>query len=52
MVKANGPDVVKNFEEKFKDIGVEGKRKSLKDFATHYTEIPPQLIIQKLNRNR
>ena len=41
VVKANGPDVVKNFEEKFKEIRVEGKRKSLKDSTTHYTEIPP-----------
>ena len=41
VVKTNGPDVVKNFEEKFKDIRVEGKRKSLKDSATHYTENPP-----------
>ena len=41
VVKTNGPDVVKNFEEKFKEIRVEGKRKSLKDNATHYTESPP-----------
>ena len=52
VVKVNGPDVVKNFEEKFKEIRVEGKRKSLKDSATHYTESPPQLITQKLNKNR
>ena len=52
VVKVNGPDVVKNFEEKFKEIRVEGKRKSLKDTATHYTESPPQLITQKPNRNR
>ena len=41
VVKENGPDVIKNFEEKFKEIRVEGKRKSLKDSATHYTESPP-----------
>ena len=41
VVKVNGPDVVKNFEEKFKEIRVEGKRKSLKDSTTHYTECPP-----------
>ncbi len=41
VVKVNGPDVVKNFEEKFKEIRVEGKRKSLKDSTTHYTESPP-----------
>ena len=35
VVKTNGPDVVKNFEEKFKEIRVEGKRKCLKDTATH-----------------
>ena len=52
VVKENGPDVVKNFEEKFKEIRVEGKRKSLKDSATHYTETPPQLITRKLSKNR
>ena len=41
VVKTNGPDVVKNFEEKFKEIRVEGKRKSFKDSATNYTETPP-----------
>ena len=38
IVKTNGPDVVKNFEEKFKEIRVEGKRKSFKDSVTNYTE--------------
>ena len=41
VVKVNGPDVVKNFEEKFKEIRVEGKRKSLKDSTTLYTETLP-----------
>ena len=41
VVKVNGPDVVENFEKKFKEIRVEGKRKSLKDSTTHYTESPP-----------
>ena len=41
IVKTNGPDVVKNFEEKFKEIRVEGKRKSFKDSVTNYTETPP-----------
>ena len=41
VVKTNDLEVVKNFEEKFKEIRVEGKRKSLKDTATHYTESPP-----------
>ena len=41
VVKVNDPDVVKNFEEKFKEIRVEGKRKSLKDSATYYTKSPP-----------
>ena len=52
VIKVNGPYVVKNFEEKFKEIRVEGKRKSLKDSATHYTETPPQLITRKLSKNR
>ena len=52
VVKTNGPDVVKNFEEKFKEIRVEGKRKSLKDSATNYTETPPQLTTLKLSRHR
>ena len=40
-MKTNGPDVVKNFEEKFKEIRVEGKRKTFKESATNYTETPP-----------
>ena len=52
VVKINGPDVVKNFEEKFKEIRVEGKRKSLKDSATNYTETPPQLTTPKPSRHR
>ena len=41
VVKENGPAVVDNFEKKFKEIRVEGKRKSLKESTTHYTESPP-----------
>ena len=41
VVKENGQTVVQNFERKFKEIRVEGKRKSLKDSTTHYTESPP-----------
>ena len=41
IVKTNGPDVMKNFEEKFKEIRVEGKRKTFKDSVTNYTETPP-----------
>ena len=52
VVKTNGPDVMKNFEEKFKEIRVEGKRKSLKDSVTHYTETAPQLTTRRLSRNR
>ena len=42
IVKTGGPDVVKNFEEKFKEIRVEGKRKTFKDAVTNYTESPPK----------
>ena len=52
VVKTNSPEVVKNFEEKFKEIRVEGKRKSLKDSATNYTETPPQLTTLKPSRHR
>merc|ERR1712215_202287 len=38
VVKENGPAVVENFEKKFKEIRVEGKRKSLKESATLYSE--------------
>ena len=41
IVKTNDPDVVKNFEEKFKEIRVEGKSKTFKDSVTNYTETPP-----------
>ena len=52
VMKTNGPDIVQNFEEKFKEIRVEGKRKSLKDSATNYTETPPQLTTPKQSRHR
>ena len=41
VVKENGQDVVQNFENKFKEIRVEGKRKSLKESTALYTERPP-----------
>ena len=41
VVKENGQTVVQNFERKFKEIRVEGKRKSLKESTTLYTEKPP-----------
>ena len=41
VVKDNGQTVVQNFERKFKEICVEGKRKSLKESTTLYTEKPP-----------
>ena len=47
VVKVNGPDVVNNFEEKFKDIRVEGKRKSLRDSVTHYNETPPVNLLHR-----
>ena len=28
VVKENGPDVVENFEKKFKEVKIEGRRKS------------------------
>ena len=31
VVKENGPAIVQNFERKFKEIWIEGKRKSLKE---------------------
>ena len=41
VVKENGQAVVQNFERKFKEICVEGKRKSLKESTALYTERPP-----------
>ena len=41
VVKENGPAIVQNFEKKFKEIRVEGKRKSLKESTALYTERPP-----------
>ena len=40
VVKDNSLDVVKNFEKKFKEIRVEGKRKSLSS-STMFTETLP-----------
>ena len=39
-MKENGQAVVQNFERKFKEIRIEGKRKSLKESTTLYTEKP------------
>ena len=41
VVKENSQDVVQNFEQKFKEIHVEGKRKSLNAFSTLYTDKLP-----------
>ena len=46
VVKEGGPDVVENFEKKFKEIRIKGKRKAVLSSAmftkklprTHYTE--------------
>ena len=46
VVKENGPDVVENFEKKFKEVKIEGKRKylsfspmfTLTIQSTYYTE--------------
>ena len=40
VVKENGPDVVENFEKKFKEVKIEGKRKSLSS-STMFTETLP-----------
>ena len=42
VVKENSEDVVQNFEQKFKEIRVEGKRKSLNASSTLYADkLPP-----------
>ena len=41
VVKENSEDVVENFEQKFKEIRVEGKRKSLNSSSTLYTDKLP-----------
>ena len=41
VVKENSQDVVQNFEQKFKEICVEGKRKSLNASSTLYTDKLP-----------
>ena len=41
IVKENGENVVHNFEQKFKEICVEGKRKSLHAPSTLYTNKLP-----------
>ena len=41
VVKENSEDVVENFEQKFKEIHVEGKRKSLNSSSTLYTDKLP-----------
>ena len=46
VVKEGGPDVVENFEKKFKEMKIKGKRKAVSSSAmfteqlprTHYTE--------------
>ena len=41
IVKENSEDVVQNFEQKFKEICVEGKRKSLNASSTLYVDKLP-----------
>ena len=41
IVKTNSEDVVENFEQKFKEICVEGKRKSLNSSSTLFTDQLP-----------
>ena len=41
IVKDNKEDVVENFEKKFKEIRVEGKRKSHNSSSTMFTETLP-----------
>ena len=42
IVKENKEDVVERFETKFREIRIEGKRKSLNSSSTMYTETLPQ----------
>ena len=41
VVKTNSEDVVENFEQKFKEIHVEGKRRSLNSSSTLFTDKLP-----------
>ena len=41
VMKENGEDVVENFEQKFKEIRVEGKSKSLNSSSAMYTDKLP-----------
>ena len=51
VVKENGPDVVANFEKKFKEIKVEGKRNPI--FLLQCTQSLYQLLTtQRLNKRR
>ena len=47
VVKENDQAVVQNFERKFKEIWVEGKRKSLKESTALYTERPPPTLLYR-----
>ena len=51
VVKENSPDIVENFEKKFKEIRVEGKRKSLSS-STIYMKIYWLHTIKRLNKRR
>ena len=51
LVKENGQAVVQNFERKFKEICVEGKRKSLKRPQPFTLKSPLPLTIQKLSKS-
>ena len=40
VVKEGGPDVVENFEKKFKEIKIEGKRKTVSSSAMYNEQLP------------
>ena len=40
VVKEGGPNVIDNFEKKFKEIRIEGKRKALLSSATFSEQLP------------
>ena len=42
VVKESSPNAVDNFEKKFKEIKIEGKRKSHNSYSTMYTETLPK----------
>merc|ERR1711905_41539 len=49
VVKENGQTVVENFKQNFKEICVEGKRKSLNASSTLYTDMLPSTYYTEAN---